>query len=299
MISNKLLRSNFTVSYMELSKYLSYYFLRNEKKRLINKRSKTIFHSVGQITRTSHCDSEASSIYSSFWYAYLFENGRMKFNCTSRICLNEINSKCFMFGTRVGKCHVIHIKKPPCRDVEQSKIYKFSPCCDFVNSFTENFEATLKLMKYSVQSIHFQDSADEENRVFGEIEKAFEPSSFNLKPRGPATRRNFNNLIPLCQYAGIPEEMRFANCDLFRRSFSNLGLSFTFNADKFWQIYQKSEYTKLFERVMAPETEQPIRFPTSSGTEYGLKFLLNGSIHIHNCTYMHLYLLFLFIFSFS
>ena len=249
-------------------------------KSLINTRSKTIFHSVGQITRTSHCDSEASSIYSSFWYAYLFDDGRLRFNCTvhGEMCLNEIHSECFVFGENDKKCHIIHIKKPPCLDVAQSKMYQFSPCCDFVNSFTENFEATLKLMKYSVQSIHFQESVDEENRVFGDIEKAFQRSSFILKPRTPATRRNFNNLIPLCQYAGSPEEMEFGNCDLFRRSFSNLGLSFSFNADKFWQIYKKTEYNKLFERVMAPNTDQSIRFPTSSGPEYGLKFVINGSI---------------------
>ena len=263
---------------MELSKYISYFFLRKDKKGLINTRSKTIFHSVGKITRTSHCDGEASSIYSSFWYAYLFDNGRIKFNCSvhKEMCLNEIHSECFVFEGNDKTCYIIHIKKPPCQDVAQSKMYQFSPCCDFVNSYTENFEATFKLMKYSVQSIHFQESVDEENRVFGDIEKAFQPSRFILKPRGPATRRNFNNLIPLCQYAGSPEEMGFANCDLFRRSISNLGLSFSFNADKFWRIYQKSEYNKLFEQVMAPNTEQAIIFPASSGPEYGLKFLLNG-----------------------
>ena len=263
---------------MELSKYISYNFLRNDKKGLINLRDKSIIHSLGQVTKSSQCDLEASSIYSSFWYAYLFDDGRMKFNCSvhKEICLNEVHSECFVLHGNDKTCQIVHIKKPPCQDVQQSKLYKFSPCCDFVRSYTENFEATLKLMKYSVQSIHFQESVDEENRVFGDVDKAFQPSSFILKPRAPSTRRNFNNLIPLCQYAGSPEEMGFANCGLFRRSISNLGLSFSFNADKFWRIYQKSEYNELFERVMAPNTDQAIIFPASSGPEYGLKFLLNG-----------------------
>ena len=277
LISNNLLRSNFSYSFMELPKYISYNYLRNDKKSLMNTRDKLIFHSLGEITRTSACDTEASTIYSYFWYAYLFDDGMMKFNCSvhKEMCLNEIHSECFVFGND-KTCDIIHVKKPPCQDVEQSKMYKFSPCCDFVSSYTENFEATLKLMKYSVQSIHFQESVDEENRVFGDVDKAFQASRFILKPRAPSTRRNFNNLIPLCQYAGSPEEMGFANCGLFRRSISNLGLSFSFNADKFWRIYQKSEYNKLFERVMAPNTEQPFIFPASSGPEYGLKFVLNG-----------------------
>ena len=274
---------------MELPKYISYNYLRNDKKSLMNTRDKLIFHSLGEITRTSACDPEASSIYSYFWYAYLFDDGLMKFNCSvhKEMCLNEIHSECFVFGND-KTCDIIHVKKPPCQDVEQSKMYKFSPCCDFVSSYTENFEATLKLMKYSVQSIHFQETVDEENRVFGGVDKAFNQSRFILKKRNPAMRRNFNSLIPLCQYAGSPEEMGFANCNLFRRSISNLGMSFSFNAEKFWQVYRKTDYNKLFERVMAPNTEQKSRFPTSSGPEFGLTFVLNGiSIFLYtDCSFL-------------
>ena len=250
-------------------------------KGLIFSRKKLIFYSLGQITKSSQCNTEASSIYTSFWYAYLFDDGMMKFNCSvhKEICLNEIHSECFVFDDKDKTCHVVHVKKPPCQDVEQSIFFQFSPCCDFLHSYTENFEATLKFMKYSVQSIHFQESVEEENRVFSNIDKAFQQSSFNLKPQDSSTRRNFNNLVSLCQYAGEPEEMEFTNCDLFRRSISNLGLSFSFNADKFWRIYRESEYNKLFERVMAPNTRQPIIFPASSGPEYGLRFLLNGIIN--------------------
>ena len=263
---------------MELSKYISYYFLRNDQKGLINTGYKQIFHSLGQITKSSQCDSEASSIYSSFWYAYLFYDGRMKFNCSvlKEKCLNEVNSECFLFDRNLKSCQIVQINKPPCQDVQQSKMFKFSPCCDFVRSYTENFEATLKFMKYSVQPIHFQESIDEENRVFENVDEAFQQSNFDLKQKNRVTRRNFNNLIPLCQYEGSPEDMGFSNCDLFRRSISNLGLSFSFNADKFWRIFKKSEYNKLFERVMAPNTNHTLYFPTSSGSEFGLRFVLNG-----------------------
>ena len=278
MISSNLLKSNFSFSSMELTKYISYYFLRNDQKGLINTGYKQIFHSLGQITKSSQCDSEASSIYSSFWYAYLFYDGRMKFNCSvlKEKCFNEVNSECFLFDRNLKSCQIVQINKPPCQDVQQSKMFKFSPCCDFVRSYTENFEATLKFMKYSVQPIHFQESIDEENRVFENVDEAFQQSHFILKQRNRFTRRNFNNLIPLCQYEGSPEDMGFSNCDLFRRSISNLGLSFSFNADKFWRIFKKSEYNKLFERVMAPNTNHTLYFPTSSGSEFGLRFVLNG-----------------------
>ena len=42
------------------------------------------------------------------------------------------------------------------------------------------------------------------------------------------------------QYSGEPQETTFSNCDLFRRSLSNRGLSFSFNSEQFWRMYQRS-----------------------------------------------------------
>ena len=41
------------------------------------------------------------------------------------------------------------------------------------------------------------------------------------------------------QYSGEPQETTFSNCDLFRRSLSNRGLSFSFNSEQFWRMYQR------------------------------------------------------------
>ena len=131
-------------------------------------------------------------------------------------------------------------------------------------------------MKYSVQAIHFQESADEESRVFENISNAFKNSPYIQRPKSSQTRRNFNNLIPLCQFSGVPQEATFSNCDLFHRTFSNRGFSYSFNSDQFWRMFQKSEYNKLFERIMAPNLKNKIIYPDSSGPEYGLRFLLNG-----------------------
>ena len=58
-------------------------------------------------------------------------------------------------------------------------------------------------MKYSIQAIHFLESVEEEQAVFENLSDAFEGSKYFLKPLSAQnTRRNFNNFIPLCQYAG-------------------------------------------------------------------------------------------------
>lgn len=272
---------------MDLSKYISYVLLRNDKESLIKKSDNSIFDSLGLLTERSACSKEASSIYSIFWYAYLFNDGLLKFNCSisngNGFCIKEIDSRCFLLRSnnhaQTKNCDTIHVAKPPCQDLEQSKTYKFSQCCSFVNSFTENFEATMKIMKYFFQAIHHQESFEEEKIVFENITQAFKKSAFIAKHSSAETRRNFNMLIPLCQYAEYPRQVSFSSCNLFKRSFSNLGLSYTFNAERFWEMFQKTEYNAKFERIMAPNKNEGVRYPESSGSEYRLRFVLNG-IHL-------------------
>ena len=91
-------------------------------------------------------------------------------------------------------------------------------------------------------------------------------------------KRNATRIFSLVTnfYAGHPE----ANCDLFRQSFSSMGLSFSFNTEKFWNIYQPTDLNKLFEKVMKPNTDREIKFPDSSGPDYRLRILLNSK-HIN------------------
>lgn len=276
-IINRVLGSNFGYNMLELSKYLSHGF--NRKDWSIADDDK--FYSIGEITKESKCDKDASKLYSIFWAAYMLnEDKRLHYNCSNqhKAC-SDIGPDCFQYNPVHSKdCSSIVLENPPCKDEQLSKSFNFMPCCDLVKSFTENFQATLKLMKYSVQSVHFQESSEEEGRVFANITNAFEDSKYFIKPSGPLNRRNFNNFIPLCQYAGQPEEMKFENCNLFKRSISNLGLSFSFNTDNFWNIYQSNKYNSIFENIMFPNMDSEIQFPDSSGPDYRLRFILNGKL---------------------
>ena len=192
------------------------------------------------------------------------------------------DSHCIDIGDKnLTTCQFITLSRPPCADEGMSKSFQFHHCCKFVKSFSENFAATLKIMKYSVQAPHFLESVEEEARVFENISHAFGVSRYILKPTEKRNegRRNFNSYIPLCQYAKDPHEMNFFNCDLFHRSMSNMGLSFSFNSERFWWMYQKNNYNKLFERVMVPNTEKKVIYPKSSGQNFRLRFLLNGKTY--------------------
>ena len=274
-VVNRLFGSNFNYTVFELSKYMSYLFLRNDMN--IRDPDNKHFYSLGDITRHSDCDLESSQIYSYFWHAYLFQDGELQYNCSARNC-DKINSKCFEMKKKDKTCSVISVPNAPCVNKEQSKLYNYHSCCEFVQSFTQNFEASLKLMKYSIQSTHFLETVEEESAVFANLTKAFQNTKFILKKSSDQTRRNFNNFIPLCQYAGYPEEMNFENCNLFQRSFSNLGLSFSFNTEKFDNIYHETMYNNIFKKVMNPNVNKNIIYPDSSGPDYRLRLLLNGKV---------------------
>ena len=262
-----------------MSKYMSYVFLRHDKKINDPNLVGNWFYSLGDITnKNSQCNAEPSRIYSYFWYSYLFGENALHYNCSQQSCSAEITSKCIDLTKKKKSCMIEEVKRPPCENEEQSRKFKFQPCCDIVNSFSQNFEASLKLMKYSIPAIHFQESVEEENAVFLNLSTAFEDSSYILKPQTSASRRNFNNFISLCQYAGNPEKMKFSNCNLFKTSLSNMGLSFSFNTEKFWNIYEKTDYTEMFNRIMSPNLVTNIIYPDSSGPDYRLRFLLNGKV---------------------
>ena len=263
-----------------MSKYMAYVFLRNDKNIKDKNLVGNIFYSLGDLAdRNKQCNAETSRIYSYFWYSYLFGDKVLRYNCSlNQGSCTEITSKCIDLTKKDKSCTIEPVMRPPCENKEQSRKFKFEPCCDIINSFSKNFEASLKLMKYSIPAIHFQESVDEEKAVFFNLSMAFEGSSYILKPESSASRRNFNNFIPLCQYAGNPEVMKFSNCNLFKTSLSNMGLSFSFNTDKFWNIYERTYYTEIFNGIMSPNLVKDITYPDSSGPDYRLRFLLNGKV---------------------
>ena len=279
-IMNKLLGSNFDHDILELSKYLSYSFNTIDLKGLILEESAYAMKSIGPLADDggSNCDPESSKLYSIFWGAYLIREDKMlRYNCTRKsYSCPEITSECFKVEPTAKTCLSVVVEEPPCKDVKMSETFKFKPCCDFVKTFTDNYQASLKLMKYSIQPVHFQESYEEETRVFSNITNVFKDSGFFIKPNGILNRRNFNSFIPLCQYAGKPIEMKFQNCNLFQRSFSNMGLGFSFNGESFWNTFKRNKYNSIFERIMYPKVNKLVQFPESSGPDYSLKFVLNG-----------------------
>ena len=72
--------------------------------------------------------------------------------------------------------------------------------------------------------------------------------------------------------------MTMENCNLFRRSFTNKGLGFTFNSDLIKNLYKESANNKVFFKAMMMNRNDPISNMKNAGSKHALNILVENSI---------------------
>ena len=110
-----MLGSNFTDTVFELSKYMSYVFLRNDMN--LKTPANDLMYSLGDVTKTIECDKRRSNIYAIIWNAYMYQNKKIQFNCSQhqRKC-KEFDPSCFEISKLDKTCYTESVMSPPCKD---------------------------------------------------------------------------------------------------------------------------------------------------------------------------------------
>ena len=85
-----------------------------------------------------------------------------------------------------------------------------------------------------------------------------------------------NSFISLCQFEQNPQLMRLDNCNLFKRSFTNRGLGFTFNNDKIQQLYKHTKNIDLQLDSFFFNKEQDPKL-TSASPDDALKVMIENN----------------------
>ena len=122
------------------------------------------------------------------------------------------------------------------------------------------------------------ESVEEEWSIFSNAVESFSETPYKVRKPTEDKRRNFNPFIPLCQYAGKPKKMTFRNCNLFRRSFTNVGLGYSFNNGRFQEMFKDNKMNNLMLKSLFFNNEVNIRYPESSGPDYALELVLDANI---------------------
>ena len=71
--------------------------------------------------------------------------------------------------------------------------------------------------------------------------------------------------------------MMFSSCDLFKRSFSNKGIGFTFNNENGETLYKDSSNLGLLMKVFKTNDKIKVQNMKSAGSQHSLKVLIENS----------------------
>ena len=223
--------------------------------------------------------------YKTFWEEFNKLEEKITFICTMADCTDQQNFilveseghqdmlETFLKDeTKKDKVRQADLLLPPCHDMSLAEQFKFSSICEFLRNISSNKAALLKLMKFTKQSPVFNVSEQEENDIFGDIERV--SSQYGYFPKTMQSRPN--SFISLCQFERNPELMRLNNCNKFRRSFTNKGLGFTFNNDKVEELYKYNKDIDLqLDSFFFNKDHEPR--PTSASPEDALYVMIENN----------------------
>ena len=223
--------------------------------------------------------------YQEFWKEYNNYKTKITYLCSKESCAEEdyhlVQTKgtedqvesLLKDETKKNRVRQAEIFSAPCQDVSLVKQFKFESVCDFLKNISSYKTALLTLLKFSKQSPVFQVSEKEENETFGNL--ASVSSQYGYFPQKVQTRPN--SFISMCQFQRTPNVMRLENCDLFRRSFTNKGLGFTFNNAKSEDLYKHSRNLDLQMKTFFFNNQDDPRMINSASPDESLNIIVENN----------------------
>ncbi len=122
-------------------------------------------------------------------------------------------------------------------------------CCQIAKDMSVEREAVLRIMKYSIgpQSKHSMEESEK-----ADIQQFAKPFDYTRETKTEAEFPSTNPLILACKFG---KETLNENCQLFRKTFTNAGIGYTFNAEDFWKIHKNTEGNRAFYQQMVKATD--------------------------------------------
>ena len=128
----------------------------------------------------------------------------------------------------------------PCLDQDLVEKMNIRPLCDLVDAVTNHKATFLKLMKFTKQSPTIYEDKEEYMSVFENINSTLSEGDYIYAIDENKRLQRQNAFVSLCNHNSSIEKMTYLNCNIFKRSFSNRGLGFTYNNAKVEDFIKKS-----------------------------------------------------------
>ena len=121
-------------------------------------------------------------------------------------------------------------------------------------------------MKYTKQSPTLFENTEEYEMTFKNLNSIPAASKYKFK----RDYRRQNAFVPLCRNEA-KTKMTFLNCNLFKRSFTNKGIGFTYNIAKATDLIKKSSKLDEAIKIFSVNEHDDIRLMQSSSSEHALQ----------------------------
>ena len=167
-----------------------------------------------------------------------------------------------------------NITKPPCMDPDLVVKMNITPICDLLDDVTLNKRAFYKLLKYSKQSPTVVEEKEEYDILFQSVNSTLTSKNYYYTGDGKARWRQ-NAFVALCSHGSKLESTKFSNCSLFKRSFTNKGIGFTFNIAKINDMFKKSSSLDETMQIFSFNMKEEIRMMKSASSDHALKVFID------------------------
>ncbi len=181
--------------------------------------------------------------------------------------------------TSFGPCKMVDNRNPqPC------SVNPLSECCKLEKAISSHRESVLSLMKYVIgpQSMYVLEQSEKMQALLSTKEFQYE------KRNKSEDIVSIEPTILFCNYGMIfsdiagnidPAKKIVRNCHLFKKTFTNGGLGYTFNAEPFWKMYKENIGNNAFFRQINDFGEENDASKSAiraerHGSSHGLELLI-------------------------
>ena len=166
------------------------------------------------------------------------------------------------------------ITKPPCLDPDLTKKMNITQICDLLHDVTNENQTFFKLLKYSKQSPTVVEEREEYDLLFQSMNSTLSSKNYYYSSDEKARWRQ-NAFVALCSHGSKLESTTFSNCSLFKRSFTNKGIGFTYNNAKVTDMFKKSSSFDEEMRIFSFNMKEDIKMMKSASSDYALKVFID------------------------
>ena len=227
--------------------------------------------------------------YHYLWHTYIKGESKVQIFCQfkTRSCKDYDD---FFIPTNEGtKNTVMTIKKnnskgillegevfgPPCRDDKLIKTFKLKNLCDFMKAISKKPLPILSMLKYSKQSPVYVETKEEYSSIFGRINESLRNFGYPYENKIQVRERP-NAFVALCSFHHKLGSRNFEDCNLFFRSFTNMGIGYTAYSEVASKLF-KSKHFGGPEYFTFPNNQiNPIKM-ISAGSNHALRVFIENN----------------------